>query len=197
MVQRKKRTKPKLTLNDGPFLKVLCNLSALFTLFYSPLQPYLHPLISSSLLRRLYMTIWSPLRLVFPSIPSAPARVFIFAQPTAQCLTRWKELGVKRRHCCQLWSLPPSLSLSSSLAVTVDIFQLMYSGPLVPPHSVFIKRKKKKAAHIFIINFVKYTRSGVGATFSGANGRYLFSYRENNSFFLNFIKFFSLTVSSF
>lgn len=142
MVQRKKQTKPKLTLNDGPFLKVLFNLSALVTLFYSPLQPYLHPLSSSSLLRRLYMTIWSPLLLVFPSIPSAPARVFIFAQPTAQCLTRWKELGVKRRHRCQLWSLPPSLSLSSSLALTVDIFQLMYSGPLEPPHSVFIKKKK-------------------------------------------------------
>lgn len=44
-------------------------------------------------------------------------------------------------------------------------------------------KEKKKAGNIFIINFVKYTRSGAEATFSGANGRYLaedlFSNGEN------------------
>lgn len=73
MVQRKKQTKPKFTLNDGPSLKVLFNLTALFTLFYRPLQPYLHPLISSSLLRRRYMTIWSPL-LLAPRLSLHPFR---------------------------------------------------------------------------------------------------------------------------
>lgn len=60
------------------------------------------------------LPVFYPFDCLSPSIPVSPARVFIFARPTAECLTRWKELGVKRQHCCQLGSLSPSLSLSLS-----------------------------------------------------------------------------------
>lgn len=100
---------------------------------FSPPSSLLPPLCSS------YIPFWLPLPLCC-SIPVSPARVFIFARPAAECLTRWKKLGVKRQHCCQLGSLSPSvfcsLSLSFSLFLTVDIFQLMYSWPLLPQWSI-------------------------------------------------------------
>lgn len=66
-----------------------------------------------SLLSFIYTSMISSSHLpLYPSILFSTARVFIFAQPTAECLTRWKKLGVKRQYCCQLWSLSPSLSLS-------------------------------------------------------------------------------------
>lgn len=52
----------------------------------------------------------------------SPARVFIFAQPTAECLTRWKELGMKRKHRCQPGSLSHSLpSLSDSRYISANV----------------------------------------------------------------------------
>lgn len=50
-----------------------------------------------------------------PLYPFLCSQGVIFARPTAECLTRWKEWGVKRQYCCQLWSLSPPLSLSVSL----------------------------------------------------------------------------------
>lgn len=63
-------------------------------------EPYLHSFSPSLLSFLAQIHISFP-----PSILVHPARVFIFAHPTAECLTRWKKLGVKRLRCCQLGSL--------------------------------------------------------------------------------------------
>lgn len=75
-----------------------------------------------------------------------PARVFIFAQPTAECLTRWKELGVKRQHCCQLRSLSPSLSLSFSLLLSFSDSRYVSANVLLT-YSAAMKYQQNSYPH--------------------------------------------------
>lgn len=133
----------------------------LFPLFYILPWSYLHhfvssPPFSSTIPIHQFDCLFSssPLPL-YPSIPFSPARVFILAQPTAECLTRWKELGVKRQYCCQLWSLLLYLSLflsrSDSRYISANVL-LTSSTPMEyqqkPLSTFLITRVLKNARNV-------------------------------------------------